>query len=864
MKILLGLFLFVSIIGYSQVSIGKLEPNDSAQLEIVSNNKGLLIPKISLISLTDVTTITNGNIDGLTVFNTSTTSDLKPGYYYWYGNVWNRLITKEDIIGGSGITNATLSQDGTDLILTDSEGGIVKIPLADINTTNSSLAKSTDGLSLELTDSNNNKVSIALSDISSPEFKKVGTVISNTTDIATDDFVFGSTQLDDDTGSIDDDSRMFFDKSKAAFRVGGVTENHWNDEKYNHDNDGATPKIDLIGEYSVAMGYNTVASGFASTSIGSGTLAAGTNSISMGAVTKASGVNSIAMGFRSIASGSPSTSIGYNTKAEGNYSTALGNYTTASGENSTAMGDNTKSEGYGSVSMGVYTTASGENSTTMGFYTTAKSYSETVIGAYNKDYTLATNGTTVWNDADRLFTIGNGNATTKNDALVMLKSGNTTLNGALTLGSSTAGDSGLILNDNDSSNTVTIKSPTDITTDYILTLPANDGVIGQVLEKSITGELEWANKAIGLVIPAGDGTPGQVLETDGNGVLSWTNPATGGGAGEFTRTGQVVHNTANIATDDFVFGSTQLDGIDNSIFDSGDIRMFFDKSKGALRVGAAIGDQWDDANVGNFSLGLGINTISNGYASIAIGQDATATGDSHSIAIGHQASSKGRNSVAIGASATSNKFSSIALGELSTTMEWASIAMGYHTHTAGVASTAVGHEAITMGNYSTSLGYRTNSAGHYSTAIGQGVTTTAYASTALGYLLKAETAFQVTLGVNNKEISGDVDNFVPTDPLLVIGNGIDHNSRSNALVMLKNGNTTIYGNLTINNGTTDTFNIDKATGDTTISGNVTINDVLKLTPKATAPTSPSEGTIYYDSVSKKIRVWTGAVWSDLN
>ena len=45
-------------------------------------------------------------------------------------------------------------------------------------------------------------------------------------DLANGDFIVGSSQLDNVSGT-DDDARMFFDKSKAAFRAGHVTSTQW-------------------------------------------------------------------------------------------------------------------------------------------------------------------------------------------------------------------------------------------------------------------------------------------------------------------------------------------------------------------------------------------------------------------------------------------------------------------------------------------------------------------------------------------------------------------------------------------------------------------------------------------------------------
>jgi len=64
------------------VGIGTLTPDKSSQLDVVANDKGILIPRVSLTSTTDAVTITNGNVNSLLVFNTNTQNDITPGYGY--------------------------------------------------------------------------------------------------------------------------------------------------------------------------------------------------------------------------------------------------------------------------------------------------------------------------------------------------------------------------------------------------------------------------------------------------------------------------------------------------------------------------------------------------------------------------------------------------------------------------------------------------------------------------------------------------------------------------------------------------------------------------------------------------------------
>jgi len=150
--------------------------------------------------------------------------------------------------------------------------------------------------------------------------------------------------------------RVHWYPKKAAFRTGSVDGTQWNDAN--------------VGQYSNAMGQNTIASGSGSIALGIGTSAESRASTAMGNNTIASGNHSTAMGNNTIASGYYSTAMGSGTSAEGNNATTMGNNTIASGYVSTAMGGNTTASGKYSTTTGINTTASGSYSTAMGSYAT--------------------------------------------------------------------------------------------------------------------------------------------------------------------------------------------------------------------------------------------------------------------------------------------------------------------------------------------------------------------------------------------------------------------------------------------------------------------------------------------------------------
>ncbi|MEE9361988.1 MAG: hypothetical protein V3U92_05260 [Cellulophaga sp.] len=115
---------------FTQVGIGTTDPNPSAQLEVIATDRGILIPKISLTSVTDVTTITNGNVEGLLVYNINTASGLSLGYYYWSNTKWNKLSTSASAV--VAITN-NLTSTSAIKALSANQGKVLK-GLVDVNT----------------------------------------------------------------------------------------------------------------------------------------------------------------------------------------------------------------------------------------------------------------------------------------------------------------------------------------------------------------------------------------------------------------------------------------------------------------------------------------------------------------------------------------------------------------------------------------------------------------------------------------------------------------------------------------------------------------------------------------------------------
>ncbi|MFW0718347.1 hypothetical protein [Pedobacter sp. N23S346] len=350
----------------------------SALLELEANNKGVLMPRVALTSLTDITTIVNA-ANSLTVFNTATTTtgtnDVTPGYYYW---------NKDTVTPANSKWVRLLDEIA---------------PYAEPFNVESTTTKAT----------------------------------TNTQNI----YQNGNLGLGDFSAT----------NPIARLDVRGAVR-------------GGKPNLTAaIGANSAAFGFDNIASGL--------------RAIAGGWTTTASGVNSTAFGSGTIASGDNAFVTGTNSKVTGAYSTAMGQISEANGLSSTAIGTSAR--------------ANGDYSMTLGYNAIAGSSYETVLGAGNAITT--TGNPTNFVLTDPLLQVGNSVASSKNNALTILKNAHTAI-----------GVSG----------TEAAAKPTEL-----LDL-GGDATTGN-------GGLRIRN--INSAAYAGDITTDKVVVADANGVLKTTTPS---------------------------------------------------------------------------------------------------------------------------------------------------------------------------------------------------------------------------------------------------------------------------------------------------------------------------------------------------
>lgn len=121
----------------AQIGIGTAQPHQSAQLDITSSDKGLLIPRIALTSATQQLQTTVANEASLLIYNTATVAleGLTPGYYYWDAAKWNRIVKDDEIPAPVNITaNNGLTKTANNIALGGALTGTTTVTTTAANT----------------------------------------------------------------------------------------------------------------------------------------------------------------------------------------------------------------------------------------------------------------------------------------------------------------------------------------------------------------------------------------------------------------------------------------------------------------------------------------------------------------------------------------------------------------------------------------------------------------------------------------------------------------------------------------------------------------------------------------------------------
>src|SRR5205809_5377560 len=191
------------------------------------------------------------------------------------------------------------------------------------------------------------------------------------------------------------------------------------------------------------------------------------------------------------------------------------------------------------------------------------------------------------------------------------------------------------------------------------------------------------------------------------------------------------------------------------------VRLMWYPRKAALRGGGVPTTQWDDVNIGNYSVALGSGTTASAEAATALGRNTRASGQRAiamgagsvasgftSTAMGYTTTASGSISTALGQNSIASGPNSTAIGASTTASNNFAIAMGAGTRAIGNTSTAMGGTTTASGGISTAMGANTTASGGASTAMGSGTTAGGLASTAMGQNTTASGEASTAMGVS--------------------------------------------------------------------------------------------------------------------
>ncbi|EFB2836212.1 adhesin [Escherichia coli] len=209
------------------------------------------------------------------------------------------------------------------------------------------------------------------------------------------------------------------------------------------------------GNWALALGLDTNASGDRSTAMGNSATATGQFSLALGGGTTSTGQASIVVGRDSSAINDYATAVGYKSNANGLYSLAIGMETKATGNDSLALGRKALTSAANAIAMGAESEAA-ENATAIGNKAHAKGENSIAMGpgslANNANSIALGNGSQSL--ADSTITIGQGSKTNGTDAIVLGNGSQSSGLSSIALGNASVvtGDNSIALGSNTSVN----------------------------------------------------------------------------------------------------------------------------------------------------------------------------------------------------------------------------------------------------------------------------------------------------------------------------------------------------------------------------------------------------------------------------
>jgi Chaperone of endosialidase/Head domain of trimeric autotransporter adhesin len=634
------------------IGIGTITPDASAQLDINSTTKGVLMPRLTAAQRVAIVAPANG----LMVYQTDGT----PGFYYYNGSLWTLMGSGGGssywTLNGANIYNSNTANVGVGLAepankLTLAGSLLVTEPMFTTSTPPSTGVSQTKTMV-------NGATSNYLSGDSTGRFYDPGGPAGNYANNQNSsinipaaavntamELIIESINLAAGDSLIIKENSLSTAKTLLAIGNNYNTTGRW---VFNSEGLFVTFKSNADGLNDIGFSilfrrmYTTSATKpFVSEITGnsflfdvrSGALRSGRiNNSVRASLSTAFGVNNNATGIQSITLGTDNTASQSYTLAMGNNNTASGFYATALGHTTEASGNYAMSMGANSLADGVYSTAMGFGSQALGSYSTATGFNTNANGNYS-------------------FTAGNATQTTGNNAA------------AFGSGTFANGLSSFVIGQSSSANNTAAFATGQST----VANGINAASFGNLTNASGRNAIAIGYKTLASATNAvalGDST-----RAIGLGALAVGFHTLASGAYSFAAGG--LSNNASIP----VTASGQYS---------------FAQGEGSVASGRS-------------AVALGFESVASGAYSFVMGRFNTATAN-ESFAVGKDNNATGVQSIAMGLNNTSAGVSTLAMGNGTNASGNGSAALGYYATAANTGSMALGYEVTASGDQSMAFG----------------------------------------------------------------------------------------------------------------------------------------------------------------
>lgn len=812
----------------AQVKIGNnpTSINSASLLEMETTNQGLVLPRVSLTSVSSSSPLPAGLLTATVVYNTnsSTTGGSGAGIYYWDGSKWNFIANTNTtasnwtLTGNSGTsasTNFIGTTDAIDFVARTNNLERLRITSAG----NVGIGISNPAYALSVLSAGNPLYLSGVQATGAFTTDSVLTIYNGVVKKAPYSAITGATTntLSLSTNTL---TSTVNGVAATASAVGSVSNTSSANTIKTTVNGVAGSTVNIINSNTNALTQagglvNTVNGVAATTSIPSGTVSSllGYNASGSPVYQPLSGISlstawnttgnagtSAATNFLGTTDANPLIFKVNNTQAgylgtTSNYSTAFGLSASASGNQSTAIGAKAQATASNaSLAVGYSATASAQDAIAIGDAAQATTNNEAIAIGHSaqasayQGIAIGTSSTASTNNQ----TIAIGASTTASGyqgVAIGNSASATTNNSALAIGVS-ASASGYQSTAIGSSATATAQNATAIGNGASAT-NANTLILGN-----------GANVGIGITNPSNKLS---VLASSDPLYLSGVQATS-----SFTSDSVLTINAGVVRKSPYSSLTGNFWNLNGNAASSGNFLGTTNTTPLVFKFNSLSAGYIDATST---SLGTGSSATA-ASSNTAIGYSAVASNSDHETAIGANATATAQYNTALGYNAQAvNNVQATAIGSTAQANAYQSTALGYNAQaTTNSQTTALGNSSLANGTYSTAIGYFAQAVTNaQTTAVGGLSTSNGYQSAAFGYNAQAITNSQTTaIGV------GSVASSTASTAL---GYNAQAKTNSNGTALGSNSTTTGQNSTAIGSFATASAQNATAVGYNTTAGN---------------------------------------------